>query len=365
MRVTSVVGARPNFMKIAPLAAAFTRAGGFDHRIVHTGQHYDQAMSAVFFEELGIPRPNVDLGVGSGSHAVQTGQVMIAFEQDCLAHPPDLVLVVGDVNSTMAATLVAAKLGIPVGHVEAGLRSFDRAMPEEVNRLVTDRLSDLLLTTSRDADENLVREGVDRNRIHFVGNVMIDTLLQHREKANGLAVSERFSLEPGQYALMTLHRPSNVDNMAVLYGILDAVREIAESTPVIFPIHPRTSRRIREFELDGMVREGVHVCDPMGYLEFLNLTANAKFVLTDSGGLQEETTILGVPCLTLRENTERPVTITDGTNELVGPDQQKIIEAAGRISRGEWKELRVPELWDGNAAERIVGVLGEWGNSAE
>jgi UDP-N-acetylglucosamine 2-epimerase (non-hydrolysing) len=260
------------------------KAGGFEHRLVHTGQHYDQKMSDVFFRDLSIPEPDIDLGVGSGSHAFQTGQIMMKFEGECEANRPDLVVVVGDVNSTMACTLVASKMHIPVAHVEAGLRSFDRTMPEEVNRLVTDALADLLFTTSRDADMNLQREGVDKSKIHFVGNVMIDTLMRHRKRANELDTAARFDAESGNYAIMTLHRPANVDDPIVLRGILDAVRQISESLPVIFPIHPRTSQRIREFELDSLVHGGVRLSEPLGYLEFLNLTSNARFAMTDSRG---------------------------------------------------------------------------------
>ena len=357
MRIISVVGARPNFMKIAPLVRALVRVDGVDHRLIHTGQHYDQKMSEVFFQDLSIPVPDMDLGVGSASHAVQTGRIMIEFEKVCVADRPDLVIVVGDVNSTMACTLVAAKLGIAVAHVEAGLRSFDRTMPEEVNRVVTDALADYLFTTSRDADENLKREGVDPEKIHFVGNVMIDTLIAHREKAETLDVASRFGMDGTGYAVMTLHRPSNVDHPAVLRDILQAVQEISESMPVIFPIHPRTARRVREFELDSMVHGGLRLTDPLGYLEFLNLMSGASLVLTDSGGLQEETTILGVPCLTIRENTERPVTISEGTNVLVGRDPERILEEARKILAGNWKTSRTPEYWDGKAAERIVAVL--------
>jgi UDP-N-acetylglucosamine 2-epimerase (non-hydrolysing) len=357
MRIISVVGARPNFMKIAPLVAECARVPGISHLLVHTGQHYDPGMSEVFFRDLSIPAPDIDLGVGSASHAVQTAQIMIEFEKVCARESPDLVIVVGDVNSTMAATLVAAKLNIPVAHVEAGLRSFDRAMPEEINRVVTDQLADYLFTTSREADENLKREGVNPERIHFVGNVMIDTLLKHRERADGLNVASRLGIEGDAYALMTLHRPSNVDNRATLQDILTAVQDISTSLPVIFPIHPRTSQRIREFELDSMVHGKVQLTEPLGYLEFLNLMARARLVLTDSGGLQEETTILGVPCLTIRENTERPVTISEGSNELVGTDPDRIRAAAERILSGKWKTPRVPEFWDGKAAERIVAIL--------
>ena len=356
MKVLNVVGARPNFMKIAPIVEAIRNSAGVHGRLVHTGQHYDTGMSDVFFSDLGIPKPDVHLGVGSGSHAEQTARVMIAFEKACLEEKPDLILVVGDVNSTMACTLVGAKLLIPVAHVEAGLRSGDRTMPEEVNRLVTDALADLLFTTSRDADENLAREGVDRAKIHFVGNVMIDTLLKHRVKAAQLDMLSSLGVKPEGYALVTLHRPSNVDDPAVFTGILEALRVIAETLPVVFPIHPRSRKKIEEFGLDpGRVR----ITDPFGYLEFLNLTSNARIVLTDSGGLQEETTILRVPCLTLRHNTERPVTITHGTNILVGPDRDKILEAYRRVMSGDWKPAGPPELWDGHAAERIVEVIAQ------
>ena len=357
MRITSVVGARPNFMKVAPLARALAGVEGVDHRIVHTGQHYDREMSDVFFRDLSIPVPDVDLGVGSASHAVQTARIMIEFEKVCEADPPNVVVVVGDVNSTMACTLVAAKLEIPVAHVEAGLRSFDRTMPEEINRVVTDALADYLFTTSREADENLKREGVDPEKIHFVGNVMIDTLLAHREQADSLDMASRFGMDGTEYVVMTLHRPSNVDDRLVLQEILQAVQDISESMPVIFPIHPRTAQRIREFELDSMVHGGVRLSEPLGYLEFLSLMSGAKFVMTDSGGLQEETTILAVPCLTIRENTERPVTISEGTNVLVGTNRERILEEARKILARNWKTPQVPEYWDGKAADRIAAIL--------
>ncbi len=354
MKIINVVGARPNFMKIAPIVEAMTRAPALTQVLVHTGQHYDASMSDVFFTDLGIPMPDIDLGVGSASHAEQTARVMIEFEKVCLRENPGLVLVVGDVNSTMACSIVASKLLIKVAHVEAGLRSFDRTMPEEINRLVTDSIADLLFTTSRDADENLLREGVDPRKIHFVGNVMIDTLLKHREKAASLNMLSQFEIEPGKFALVTLHRPSNVDDPVVFGEILGALQEISSTMPVLFPIHPRTRKRAAEF---GFNLDGIRAVDPLGYLEFLNLATNAAVVLTDSGGLQEETTILRVPCLTLRHNTERPVTISHGTNIMVGPSAPRILSAFNRILSGDWKPAGPPELWDGHAAERIVDVL--------
>ncbi len=349
MKVLNVVGARPNFMKIAPIVEEMKKAPDLTGVLVHTGQHYDEGMSDVFFRDLGIPVPDVHLGVRSGTHAEQTARIMVEFEKVCMREKPDLVVVVGDVNSTMACTIVAAKLLIPVAHVESGLRSFDRSMPEEVNRLVTDALATLLFTTSRDADENLKREGADPAKIHFVGNVMIDTLLKQRRKAAELHVEK-----PKQYALVTLHRPSNVDDPKVLGPILDALQQISKTMPVLFPIHPRTHKRVGDF---GLSMDGIRTMEPLGYLEFLNLESTAAVVLTDSGGLQEETTILGVPCLTLRHNTERPVTIEHGTNIMVGPDKGRILEAFRRIVNGDWRPSGPPEFWDGHAAERIVQVI--------
>ena len=353
MKILNVVGARPNFMKIAPIVEKMKQAPDLEPILVHTGQHYSEGMSDVFFRDLGIPVPDVYLGVGSGSHAEQTARVMVEFEKVCLREKPDLVVVVGDVNSTMACAIVAAKLLIPVAHVEAGLRSFDRTMPEEINRLVTDAVAELLFTTSRDADENLKREGVDPSKIHFVGNVMIDTLLKHREKAATVHVDK-----PRQYALVTLHRPSNVDDPKVLRPILESLEEISQTMPVLFPIHPRTQKHVRDFGLS--MTNGIRTMEPLGYLEFLNLESTATLVLTDSGGLQEETTILGVPCLTLRRNTERPVTITHGTNIMVGPDKDRILDAFRRIMNGDWKPSGPPELWDGHAASRIVRIIREF-----
>src|SRR5437867_1954141 len=358
MKVLNVVGARPNFMKIAPIVEEMKGVRDLTSILLHTGQHYDDGMSDVFFRDLGIPIPHVYLGVGSGTHAEQTARIMVEFEKVCLREKPDLVVVVGDVNSTMACAIVAAKHLIPVAHVEAGLRSFDRTMPEEINRLVTDAVAELLFTTRRDADENLKREGVDPAKIHFVGNVMIDTLLKHRTKAAALDVISRFEVEPHRYALVTLHRPSNVDDPGVLGGILEALQAISTSMPVIFPIHPRTAKRIHEF---GLETKDIRTVEPLGYLEFLNLTSNAGVVLTDSGGLQEETTILGIPCLTLRHNTERPVTISHGTNMLTGPDKSRILDGFRQISTGNWQPAGPPEYWDGHAAERIVRVIRDIG----
>jgi UDP-N-acetylglucosamine 2-epimerase (non-hydrolysing) len=354
MRIVNVVGARPNFMKIAPLMAEYRKwPERFEPVLVHTGQHYDDNMSRQFFDELDLPRPDVDLGVGSGSHAEQTGKVMIALEKLLLERRPDLVVVVGDVNSTMAAAIVAAKLCIPVAHVEAGLRSFDRTMPEEINRLVTDALSDYCFTTSADANENLRREGVPAEKIFFVGNVMIDTLLRLKEKALRSDIRQRLGL-PSRYGYVTLHRPSNVDCREALAGIFSALAQIGRELPLVFPMHPRTAARMKEF---GLKTEGVRVLGPLGYLDALCLMANAVLTLTDSGGVQEETTALGVPCLTIRENTERPVTVTEGTNALVGKSPERIVAEAGKILRGESKRGRSPKLWDGHAAERIVECL--------
>lgn len=353
-----VVGARPNFIKVAAVHQAIARRGVLRQRLIHTGQHYDAQMSEVFFSELGIPAPEVHLGVGSGSHAVQTGQVMVELEQALLAERPDLVSVVGDVNSTLAAALVAAKLLIPIAHVEAGLRSFDRAMPEEINRVVTDRLAELLLTPSAEADENLLREGVEPSRLHRVGNVMIDTLLASREKAARLDSLEKMGLSAGKFAVCTLHRPSNVDDLSILSGHLEALGFVSKRVPVVFPLHPRTRKAISEHGLEAKLRQypGLRAVEPMGYLELLCLTSQALMVLTDSGGLQEESTALGVPCLTLRKNTERPITVTVGTNVVVGTDPARIQAEAERILDGRGKRGRVPELWDGQASERIAAV---------
>lgn len=362
MKILNVVGARPNLMKVAPLIEQIECYPQLEQTLLHTGQHYDAKMSKIFFDELGIPRPDIYLNVGSGSHAEQTAKVMTAFEKQLIDDRPDLVVVVGDVNSTMACAITAAKLWIPVAHVEAGLRSFDRKMPEEINRLVTDALSDLLFTTSPDADENLLREGIVPEKIFFVGNVMIDTLNKHRARAEQLGTPARFGLTAGRYALLTLHRPSNVDNPVVFSGILEALTAIQQHLPILFPAHPRTTKRIAEFGFTERLAQApnLHIVEPLGYLEFLDLMQHANLVLTDSGGIQEETTILGIPCLTLRENTERPVTIFHGTNRLVGTDPAQIITAAQDVLTGDVETKRIPELWDGHTAERIVAIVKDY-----
>jgi UDP-N-acetylglucosamine 2-epimerase (non-hydrolysing) len=341
-------------MKIAPLIEAL-RPFPIRQVLVNTGQHYDDLMARAFVRDLALPAPDYDLGVGSGSHAVQTARVMIEFEKVCLAERPDLVVVVGDVNSTMAASLVAAKLLIPVAHVEAGLRSRDRTMPEEVNRLVTDRLADVLLTPSADADENLRAEGEPAEKIHLVGNIMIDSLRRHLPMATLDRVRDRFPMVDSPYAVMTLHRPSNVDSEDVFRRILTAVGTIAETMPVIFPVHPRTRQRIEAFAL-GRQLQGVVLTEPLGYVDFLSLTSHARLVLTDSGGLQEESTALGIPCLTLRENTERPVTVAEGTNQVVGTRADAILEGFHR-AMAPGVPARLPALWDGHAADRMAQVL--------
>lgn len=362
--VLCIVGARPNFMKIAPVIRAF-KSASVPASLLHTGQHYDVAMKQAFFDQLQIPEPDVDLGVGSGSHAVQTAEIMRRFEPVLDERRPAAVLVVGDVNSTIACALVAVKKGIPVVHVEAGLRSGDRSMPEEINRVLTDQISDLLFTTERSAQDNLQREGISAERIHFVGNVMIDSLFHNLERAvpcTQTLADIGLSHETGKpLALLTLHRPSNVDDPLVLKRLLDVVVDISSDLPVIFPVHPRTWARIEAAGLNTLLeKSGVINCGPLGYHQMLGVMRECKVVLTDSGGLQEETTALGVPCITLRENTERPVTLTEGTNTLVGTDASAIYEVYRDVSANGGKCGRIPELWDGQAAGRIAQLMTRW-----
>lgn len=357
MKILSVVAARPNFMKIAPVMGALERLDA-QQLLVHTGQHYDANMSKVFFTELGLPEPDIYLGVGSGSHAQQTAAVMVAVEETLQKHQPDLILVAGDVNSTMAAALVAAKACTPIAHIEAGLRSFDRSMPEEVNRVVVDHLSDLLFTTEASAHRNLDQEGIDRDRIHFVGNCMVDSLLQHLDRALATAPWERFGLAPGGYGLLTLHRPSNVDDPDDLRRMFSTLEELATRLPLLFPVHPRTRARIEASGLE--LPASLTLCEPLPYLTFLGLMARARYVLTDSGGIQEETTALDIPCLTSRWNTERPSTIDQGSNRLVGTDPEAIREGFEAILAGNWPKAQRPELWDGRAGERIAAVIEQW-----
>jgi UDP-N-acetylglucosamine 2-epimerase (non-hydrolysing) len=357
-RLTCIVGARPNFMKVAPILEAIAAVPRLQPRLVHTGQHYDARMSDLFFTELGLPQPDAFLGVGSASHAVQTARVMELFDAELDQHPTDLVLVVGDVNSTLACALVAAKRQIAVAHVEAGLRSRDRAMPEEVNRILTDQISDFLFTSERSALENLVAEGIAADRVHFVGNVMIDTLLKHRAVAASRPVVRDLGLTPKAYAVATLHRPSNVDTIEAARNTTAALEAVAARLPLVAPLHPRTVGKLASFGLLDRLRasDRITVAEPFGYLDFLCLLDQARLVFTDSGGIQEETTALGVPCLTFRDSTERPITVTEGTNRLIGARAEAVPEAVAAVLDGDVSG-RVPEGWDGHAAERIVAVL--------
>lgn len=391
-----IAAARPNFMKIAPLIrsiATYNRKNGNCIRtiLIHTGQHYDDNMSEAFFRDLNIPAPDIHMGIGSGSHAEQTGHVMIAFEKVLIEEKPDLVIVVGDVNSTLACSIAAVKLNIPVAHVEAGLRSFDRTMPEEINRIVTDAISNYLFTPSPDGDENLLHEGVTKERIFLVGDIMVDSLLFNLDNAKKTDILNRLGLHPNStpYALLTLHRPSNVDNYESLTRIIQGLLTVAERIPIIFFVHPRTRKQIKNFDLetsftfhpsqdlaehdyyekkhDGRVAPGqlrvfkrtIHAFAPLGYLEFLNLMAHAKIVLTDSGGIQEETTVLNIPCITLRDTTERPITLTEGTNVLVHDDPEKIVAEVGKILNGKPLQASCPAIWDGHTADRIVNILAD------
>ncbi len=374
MIITIVAGARPNFMKIAPLIKAIDNSntelktrkeerGVITYRLVHTGQHYDPKLSDTFFAELGIPRPDANLGVGSGTQAEQTAGIMLGFEKELMAHPSDLVIVVGDVTSTMACSITAKKLNTRVAHIEAGIRSFDLTMPEEINRMVTDSITDLFFTTSHFANENLRKAGVPEEKIFFVGNVMIDTLMANRHRFRKPAVWDELGLTEKKYFVITLHRPNNVDDPENLHLLLEAITDASRGLPVIFPVHPRTRKVINDFSPAVMqscglaVGQSINLTEPMGYLEFNFLVEKALAVITDSGGITEETTVMGVPCMTLRDSTERPETCTVGTNELLGSDPSAIRPAMERLFSGQWKKGGMPELWDGHAAERITGIL--------
>ncbi len=357
MKLMLVVGTRPNFIKAASLVRAIQADADMQLVLVHTGQHYDHKMSDVFFQELGLPEPDVFLGVGPGTHTETTARVMLALEPQIKAHRPDIIVVVGDVNSTLAASLAASQQQVRLAHVEAGLRSFDRTMPEELNRIITDALSDYLFTPSPDADENLHREGIPPSKIFLVGNVMIDVLLLSQQRALALEIWRKFNLVPKNYTLLTLHRPSNVDSKMVLADLMSTIQEIARTHPVLFPVHPRTHARLRDFGLLPDGHNGILISEPLGYLEFLSVMSQARLVLTDSGGIQEETTVLGVPCLTLRENTERPITITCGTNHLVGMARENILAGFDEVMSHNGSTARMPPLWDGHAAKRIIGIL--------
>lgn len=348
-------------MKIAPIMKACKASRIIEPLLVHTGQHYDEKMSDLFFRQLGIPEPDINLEVGSASHAVQTAEIMKAFEPVVLEHKPDAVLVVGDVNSTIACGLVAVKLNVKLIHVEAGLRSFDRSMPEEINRIVTDSISDFLFCTEQSGVDNLVDEGISKGKVFLVGNVMIDTLLKNKTKAEDSDILNQLNLNGDGFCVMTLHRPSNVDDPVVFGKILDALEVIQNDMPIIFPIHPRTRQNLVSLHLNRRIKDmpNLQLVEPLGYLDFLKLMTSAQLVLTDSGGIQEETTILKVPCLTLRENTERPITVEIGSNQIVGTDPDTIIEAYRQVINGKRRESQIPPFWDGHAAERIVSILVE------
>jgi UDP-N-acetylglucosamine 2-epimerase (non-hydrolysing) len=359
LKILNIVGARPNFMKIAPVQKEMQKYTTLQPILVHTGQHYDDKMSKFFFEDLELPKPDIYLGVGSGSHAQQTAKIMIEFEKVVISEKPDLVTVVGDVNSTAACSLVASKMGVSVAHIEAGLRSFDRSMPEEINRIITDTLSDYLFVTEKSGLENLKREGISDSKVFFVGNVMIDSLTYFMEKSKNSIIINQLNLNGSPYVLMTLHRPSNVDVKENFENLIEALAVISKYIKIIFPIHPRATKMLSYFKLTERVNllEDLITIEPLGYLDFMHLMQNAKFILTDSGGIQEESTYLGIPCLTLRENTERPITIEMGTNILVGSDRDQIISESQKIFNGEEKKGKIPPKWDGKAAQRIVKVL--------
>ncbi len=344
-------------MKVAPLYEEIKSRGG-EQILVHTGQHYDENMSKVFFDDLSMPTPDIYFGIGSGSHASQTARVMLEFEKTVQEYEPELVIVVGDVNSTVACALVCAKMNVPVAHVEAGLRSFDRTMPEEINRIVTDSVSDFLLTPSIEANENLLREGTDPGKIHFVGNIMIDSLHRSVKSSTKSTALEDYCVEPSEYGIMTLHRPANVDDSESLFYLVESACMASQDTPIIFPIHPRTKKMFGKEKFETLIQSSnLRICDPLGYLDFIRLLSNSKFVLTDSGGIQEESTALGIPCLTLRENTERPITVSMGTNTIVGKNRELMISLVSEILKTGGKKGKIPDLWDGNTASRISDVI--------
>ena len=356
-KIHLIAAARPNFMKIAPLYHELMKRDGIDPVIVHTGQHYDLNMSDVFFKDFNLPEPHIHLGVGSGTHAEQTGNVMMAYEKVLIKEKPDLVIVVGDVNSTIAATLAAVKLGIKTAHLEAGLRSFDRTMPEEINRMVTDSIADYLWTPSPDGDENLIKAGVSKDKITLVGNIMIDSLEMLRSKIENLNISEKFGLNRGSYGLVTLHRPSNVDNPEILEKLCTALSDISSKIPLIFPVHPRTSAQLKETGFETILKnaDSIHLTEPLGYKDFMNLVMGSRLLITDSGGVQEETTYLGIPCLTLRSNTERPITVTQGTNRLCS--HETVFELVDTILTGNFSKGKKPALWDGHTASRVADCI--------
>jgi len=358
MKIVSIVGTRPNFIKIAALINELKKHD-IEHILVHTGQHYDKELSKLFFDDLSLPKPDINLGVGSGSYGEQIGNVMMKFEKVLIKERPDLVIVVGDVNSTLAGALTAKQLGIKVAHVEAGLRSFDLTMPEEINRMLTDRISDFLFTTEKSGNINLLSEGVSSNKIFFVGNVIIDTLLKYREKANQSKIFKKLAIRKNNYCVLTLHRPSNVDNKKSLEYILEILGEIQQKIKIVFPVHPRTLKNLNGYDLLNNIKnqKNLILTEPLGYLDFLCLMANSRFNITDSGGIQEETTVLGIPCVTVRNNTERPVTVEQGTNMLVSTNKKKIIEVCNKLIKGMDFKGKIPKFWDGKAAKRIVYII--------
>jgi len=358
IKIIIVAAARPNFMKVAPLLKEIKKHKKIKPILVHTGQHYDYQMSGVFFKELGVPKPGYNLGVKAGLHGEQTGKTMIEFEKVCLKEKPDLVIVVGDVNATLACALVAAKLHIKVAHIEAGLRSRDMSMPEEINRILTDHISDYLFTTEDEANKNLLKEGINKKKIFFVGDIMVDSLRLAQKKIKKINILNKFGFKKKNYIFLTMHRPSNVDNKKILTSLLQTLNIISQKLPIIFPIHPRTKDRIKRFNLDNKLKnKNIILTSPLSYSETVYLLINARLIITDSGGIQQETTSLGVPCLTIRENTERPITITQGTNVLCGYNQNKIIKETNKILAGKQKKSKIPKYWDGHTAERIIKML--------